>query len=767
MSERYRHLVIQRLERVNPRRRRNAPPVERPADPRAHADRLVHEVERAVEMPVSAAFDDRRLLKLRVEGIDPEDLEVIDGLQVVSQEGKKLIVLFATEEGLGEFRRRLAAIGAGERVTRQEILFAVKGVEGWSQDDRIGFALQREGRPAKERFIVDVELWALDRAPDRQQMMRAFEGWCAGQGAHIIDSVKQEAVILYRLRLTGPTLDALLLHRDVRLVDLPPRYQLDLRLVHVPLRVLPHVPPPPDGAPGVVILDSGLVSNHPLLGPAVGDAQSFIHGASSQDENGHGTAVAGLALYGDLWDCTERQEFIPRLRLFSGRVLTSDGEYDHRFIENQVIEAVKYFMENYGCRIFNLSIGDKRKPYNGGHVRGLAAVLDTLARQYGILFVVSAGNFEGFGDFPADWRRQYPDYLFCDEARIIDPATAVNVLTVGSLARADVGRSGQRFPLDPAYQPVSRPGQPSPFTRTGPGPRGAIKPEVVAYGGNYHIDARGGTVSEAGLGELTTRRDHHKNLFTVVSGTSYAAPQIAHLAGLLLREYPDAGPNLLRSLIVAHAQPPEPTMDLFSGSEDRLYKAVGYGMPDELATLYSLESKVTLLAEEAIRENEHHFYEIPLPQDFLSPPARRHRRITVALAHTPYVRRTRFDYCASRFSFRVIRRPSLEEVERVFRHTPRREREPNIPETGDFNPGATLRDKGTVQKASWDIQVLQRAHWEGNHLFVVVTRTVPAWAGGIVEEEPYALVIVIEDRSSQQVRYYTQIEQLLRIRLQV
>jgi hypothetical protein len=46
---------------------------------------------------VEPGFDPRRLLKLEVDGVEPNDLEAIGGLQIVSQEGKTLVVLFASE----------------------------------------------------------------------------------------------------------------------------------------------------------------------------------------------------------------------------------------------------------------------------------------------------------------------------------------------------------------------------------------------------------------------------------------------------------------------------------------------------------------------------------------------------------------------------------------------------------------------------------------------------------------------------------------------
>ncbi|MDA8335046.1 MAG: S8 family peptidase [Peptococcaceae bacterium] len=765
----YDHLPLPRLEPENPRRTGGGfPPVVPPSDPKGFAadisGQLAHAVERAqAEVP---GFDPRLLLKIRATGLNPGDIETIEGLSVVSQEGKNLVLLFAAAEGLNEFKHRLNQIAHGEVPTRKDIMYAVKGWDNWNKEDRAGPAILRHGLPDPEPFRVDVELWPLERRDERERMLAAFDGMCREKGLRQLDRLVQETIIMYRLEVSRIGLDFLLSYRDVRMIDLPPLYQLEVGLAHRSLRDLPQIPLLEGSAPGIAVLDSGLNTNHPLLGPAVGDAQSFLAGLGPEDENGHGTMVAGLALYGDVEEHLRAGRFTPGLRLFSGRI-TDASNYSPGFLENHVIDAVDYFSTHYGCRVFNLSIGDVNKPYKGGHVRGLAAVLDVLARRYNVLFVVSAGNFWGADGCPGDWRADYPHYLLTGEARIIDPAPALNVLTVGSLAKFERPRLGQRFPDDVNYQPVARNDQPSPFTRCGPGPGGAIKPEVVEYGGNFAVDLRvqGNLMPNDLLGELSTSHDFAGGrLFAVDAGTSMAAPKIAHLAGRLLKSYPHAGANLLRALIVAHANITDATSELFQ-DKAKAIQTVGYGRPDWDTAIHSLDFLVTLYCEEKIRGETHHFYEIPLPEDFFGGRPRRKRFITVALAHMPVVRRTRIEYKGSTISFRVVKAPKVETILPIFRHTSKEEREDLLPELSNFRPTPTIRNKGTVQAATCQIGQVDR-RWGDNRLFVVVTRLVEPWAKTIFEEEDYALVLVLGDES-EQVRYYSQIRQLLRPRVRL
>ncbi|MBN1610907.1 MAG: S8 family peptidase [Polyangiaceae bacterium] len=768
-SNRFLHLRLARLEPVNPRRTRPRPRRSTPSDPRAHAKRLEAELERSISaaQQFEAGFDPRLLLKLEVDGLDPDQLQSIDGLQVVSQEDKQIVVLFATAGGLGEFKHRLDLLARGERPTRQDVLLAVRGVDSWTAEDRKGPALRLEGVPDTGEVTLDVELWPLDHHPNRASMLDAFGRWCGGAGFRIVDTVKQEAIIIYRLRGDVRGLERLLLHRDVRTVDLPPRIQLSVQDLSLDVGRIPEAPAPLPDAPGVVVLDSGLVSSHPLLAAAVGDAQSFIPEFGPGDDCGHGTAVAGLALYGDVAACVEQRRFVPTLRLFSGRITDREGENNTGFVQNHITNAVEYFVENYGCRVFNLSVADMRRPYTGGHVRGLAVLLDTLARTHRVLFVVATGNYLGAappGKGPPKWKTAYPRYLLeRDEARLLDPAPALNVLTVGSLARYERPRSAQRHSDDPAYQPVARTRQPSPFSASGLGPLGAVKPDLVEYGGNYAVDLRDTSESPARnalLGEPSLAHDFATSgrLLSDQSGTSFAAPKVAWLAAQLLREYRNASANLLRALIVAHARCPEECRALNLGRED-LWRLVGYGMPDPDASSYSTEHRVCLIAEERIEEDQHQFYEVPLPADFLRL-GRCDRLVTVALAHTPLVRTTRADYRASRLGFRLVAASSLDQVVTVFRKTKKEDRESLIKELRPPSVGSTLRNKGTAQAACYSVKSLDAAT-ATKKLFVVVTRDVPSWGRGLVAKEDYAIVVALEERAEQQVRYYTQVQRLI------
>lgn len=771
MTSSYPHLPLQREEPVTEKRPGNyySPPP--PSDPAAHGRALGSQLQKTIQQTEQdlGGFDDRKLFRFQVEkGFSPDELKKISPeIEFVSQEDDEIVVAFVSQSALQWFEARLASIARGEYVTNKQVYYALQGMSGWTSDDRTGWSLKQEGFPKTETFYLDLELWPIeDNARERQLLWSKFESWLKENDIESPDSVKQPGLTIYRVRCNHAQAEKLLRHRDIRIVDLPPRFGMDIKHLGLDIQQFPTTPSPLPSAPGVVVLDSGLATGHPLLGSAVGDAQSFLPGHIAADENGHGTHVAGIALYGEMTKSIEAGSFIPELRLFSGRVLDKDAN-NNGLIENHVDAAVRYFVGQYNCRIFNFSYGDRRKPYFGGHVRGLAYTLDCLSRELGILFIVSAGNVLPSHLDGLDWKQDYPQYLVHDDWSIIDPATALNALTVGSLARWEVSLNALRHTQDPSELPIAKTNQPSPFTRHGPTVGGAIKPELVAFGGNWALNIRSGVnhILEQGLGELSTNLEFAQGrLFGVKCGTSFAAPHITHLAGKILSEHPEASANLLRALLVNHAVIPNASSKIFD-VEDSIRKVLGYGQVDTRALLKSLENEVTLITEGQIENKRHHFYEVVVPDDFISP-GRRVREISIGLAYMPPVRSTRVSYNAMRLNYRLVAAPDLDHVVKMFNKATSEENYEKIPELTGASVGLKHRSRGTVQSAMWQFkQVNRNSKLKTEKLFVVVTRNDHPW--GEVDTktaEEYSLVVCLRDRENQQAKLYSQIQNRLQQR---
>lgn len=725
----YEHLRFRReLALTDRHKKRDKRPRFRPIDPREFGSKLLRDFGAARQRAALedlGGYDERILFKIQLrEGATVPELDLIPGVQLVSQEDKFVVLAFADKSGLATFESRLTHLAREGKATRAEILYALQSFDHWTSEDRKGAALKQYDFPDATSFMLDVELWPQERLDKREAMLSAFLAWLRTQGMKRLDDLKQPSLVMVRVACNREQAENLLLrHRDVRTVDLPPRTGVTVQLLRTDINLLPTPPPPPDNAPGIGVLDAGLTSNHPLLAPAVGDAQGYLSPQRNSHDgppHWHGTFVAGLALYGDVAECLRRGSFVPQLRLFAGKVFEDDGHDHAEFVEKAVEEAVRELHNQYGCRIFNLSYGDLNKVYDGRHVRGLAYTIDRLTRELGVLFIVPTGNLLSH-ELPAEPRKHYPDYLLDDSARLLDPAPALNAVTVGGLALHTATRESQRHPTTIEDHCLAKKDEPFPLGRSGPSIIGAIKPDLVEHAGNLALMRSGGRTRSDGLGLISTCGDFAGGRpFSEDIGTSYAAPQVAHHAARLLKELPDAPANLLRALLAANARWPLPCVDLLNpnGKADgksRLLRLVGYGRIDEDTLYRSVDQAVTLLAEDQIANDKCHFYELPIPASFWSS-GKRLREITVALAYSPDVRTTRLDYKMSKLWFTLVTASDLNEVERAFQ----RNREEGMGERGT-NRWLTNNERkaGTLQTSRWNFKMPLR---DGERVFVVVMR---------------------------------------------
>lgn len=459
---------------------------------------------------------------------------------------------------------------------------------------------------------------------------------------------------------------------------------------------------------------------------------------------------------------------MPQLTLYSARVLNDQCQFDDEYlITSQMRDAIRYFRDTYGCKVFNISLGDDRLPYRGGKVGPWASILDTLARELNVVIVVSAGNYThdpGEGNSPDVHVQDYPRYVLYDEARVIEPATGAIVLTVGALAHAANVPSGSAD--DVSLQPIALESQPSPFTRSGPGLGGAIKPELCEFGGNCAYDGTIRTVRK-NLHELSVvslNREYVTRLFTTDVGTSFAAPRVAHAAARLLETYPDASANLIRAFLAASASVPEPSLRALKPlGEEAVLRVCGYGRPDLEYAQASDENRVVLYADSELAFDNFHIYEIPIPGELIN--SKETRSITVTLAFDPPVRHSRFDYLGVKMSFRLIRGKTLEDIAEAFRQRARNEEAVDRLSSTRYDcgmiPKSGVREGSTLQRATFSMRKTLPPEYGDTYYLVV--RCERKWAKDEHAPQRYAVVVVI--KHSAHVNIYNRIRDRLVIRL--
>ena len=411
-----------------------------------------------------------------------------------------------------------------------------------------------------------------------------------------------------------------------------------------------------------------------------------------------------------------------------------------------------------GCRIFNISLGDRRKVYSGAKVGTWTAVLDELARELDVLFVISAGNYEHIARrTPEEHLTDYPRYLLEPLSRIVEPATAACALSVGAVASA--AAVPDPLPGDVALRPIAAMGEPAPFTRAGFGVAEALKPDLCDDGGNHFYDGATQGVRRRPQSEiLTTSPRYIERLFTTEIGTSYAAPLVAHKAAIVRRAMPEASSNLVRALLVNSARVPEPARTrLRNLGNDAVLRLCGFGIANAALAVSSDRNRVVLYADDEIGMDKFFVYEIPIPAEYAETSGDRH--IKISLAFDPPTRHTRLAYLGVEMSFRLVRGKTLEEVQEHYRRRNVTEERP-IPDMASkynvsFDSGPNFRERGTLQSATFTIK--QNPAAEYGNTYHLVVRCERQWFP--VEEAMQRFAVVVELGHSEDIDIYERIRE--------
>jgi hypothetical protein len=627
-------------------------------------------------------------------------------------------VLFATDSKLTEFKKRLALYRqpVPEDQKGQSHAGFIEPIEEITERkpaDRIGAVLKAQGYDSPMSFLagttytLDIELY---RPTDDwiDVFYNRVEKIITDAGGTVLSHYRSPSVLLMRVEAGGAVVRSLLSTPEVLDVDLPPRPDLEpISLVDVQIAHQPQIQPAPQGAGVIGVVDSGLTSAHPLLTGSVAGAFGVPNSFGSSDSFGHGTPVSGIACFGDLRPMVQANNFVARFRIASARVLKDNGEFDKNvLVPLQMATAIRRLHGEFGCKVINISLCDPTR-LAGLKPSTWAATLDELARELDIVIVVAAGNRRDLKDsMEPDLDRlvdHYPQYLLAEENRILEPATAANVLSIGSISAGN----GLQASDDVSVRPIAELHQPSPFSRVGPGVSDIVKPDFVDFGGTCVFDGalqrllKGDDRVEAGI--VSTNATYLQGLLTSGCGTSFAAPLVAHKAALLRETFPNASANLVRALLALGSGIPETAaLRMTSFDKDNVPRVMGHGLPDVERSMFSDDGRVVLYDQAEIGVDHFLIYELPIPIEFQT--TKGVRRIDVALAFDPPTRRTRLDYLGHTMSFDVYRGMALDDVFDVCRKFLKSEGPP--PKVaGKFRcalePSITRRGASTLQRATY------------------------------------------------------------------
>ena len=495
-------------------------------------------------------------------------------------------------------------------------------------------------------------------------------------------------------------------------------------------------------AGAVCVLDTGLMSGHPLLRASVDRTLSVLDGVRPSDEHGHGTSMAGLALFADLNRDLLGSGLVPlRHRIESVKIIRQGVDTDNDPEMYGVITAAaaaSVETEQSRRRVFSMAVTVDDPDGSDGRPTSYSASLDALAFGTDIarsadgiellgepdpraarLFVVSAGNVQhGF---------QVNHLDVCDLSRVQNPAQAWNALTVGASTELVTPPA---VPMFSGWRAVAPAGELSPFSRTSLnfGRSWPVKPDIVLEGGNLLIDPSDSQFDEHDDVALVTTSNAPFRLLTTANATSAATAQAARLAAVAIDCYPDLWPETVRGLLV-HAAEWTPAMRVrFDGARTKgarlqLLRRYGWGVPTEERVLSSAASSVTLMLQDeflpfelsssGISMRAFRLHELPWPREQLRDLFGATVRLRVTLSYfvepNPSSRgwQGRYRYASHGLRFDV-KRPTetLEDFQQRLSNAAAREEGDDAPQSETsaddrWYIGSRLRNSGSMHADLW------------------------------------------------------------------
>ncbi|MBL7694839.1 MAG: S8 family peptidase [Ferruginibacter sp.] len=399
-------------------------------------------------------------------------------------------------------------------------------------------------------------------------------------------------------------------------------------------------------APKVCVIDSGIMEGHRLLAPAIDTAnsKSYVNGEGPADlveGGGHGTRVAGAILYPSGISGNGNVQlpcWIQNAKVLNQRTLLPNSLFPPQLMRQIVHDYLP-------TKIYNLSI-TSFTPCRLNHMSLWAASIDKLTWEHDIIFVIAVGNLlkrginakPGIVDF-LNKGLNYPDYLLSESfCRIANPSQSSFSLSVGSVT---IGEFEDDYRISFAKSSGLGVG-PSPFSRTGLGLWGMIKPDVVEFGGDLvrekqqnpniieHADTSPHLVKSIRTSNDATGKDR--------VGTSFAAPKVSHIVASLQENFSTQNSLFYRGLVIHSARLPDYA---FNNPNVDYLRHFGYGIPNLNRALDNTQKRITLYTNGLINAKHADIYSLIIPREINNPGADFDVLVELTLSYKAEPRRTR------------------------------------------------------------------------------------------------------------------------------
>lgn len=523
-----------------------------------------------------------------------------------------------------------------------------------------------------------------------------------------------------------------------------------------------------DSNSAICLLDTGLNGSHPLIAPAIKNSitvQAVNDSWEATDHMGHGTEMAGVALYNNLKDkLIDPKGLVINHKIESVKILPPKGANPvelYGAITEQAV-ALAEIANPTADRTLCMAVTSPCYNTEDGSPTSWSAAVDSItsgANENGEkrLFFISAGNI-----FPEELTSTgYPDSNILHGVE--NPGQSWNAITVGAIAN-DIQISDISYKH---FRPVADVGQLSPYSSTSVtwSNKWPVKPEILLDGGNMATNGTDYTECED-LSLLTT---YHKPLirsFSTIWGTSSATAQASWMAAQIYAEYPGIWPETVRALLVHSASWTESMYKQFCKEDTKtkgrkqLLRTCGYGIPDLSKAIQCVNNSVNLIIQGELQPftknhmNEMHLHDIPWPKEVLQSLGEAKATIRVTLSYfiepgpgeVGWKDKYRYPSCGLRFD--VIN--SNETVEDFKKRINVKMRGDDIKDSGDGSSrdwylGVGNRDVGSIHSDFCDDLAVNLC--DAN--YVAVYPVIGWWRershlGKYNEKVRYALVLSIE-----------------------
>ncbi len=395
-----------------------------------------------------------------------------------------------------------------------------------------------------------------------------------------------------------------------------------------------HLLQPDDDSVAICLLDSGVAQIHPLITPALELADMHTcnpaWGVNANNACGHGTKMAGLALYSDLFDALQTLQPIQLShRLESVKILPPMGQNEPELygaITEQAI-ALPEIQHPKRSRVFCMAVTSEDSSPNTGSPSSWSAAIDKLCfgdDEFRRLIIISGGNIRQ-DILPSDYLN------INDVSPIENPCQSWNSLVVGAYTEK-VNITDSTFT---GWQPLAPAGDLSPRSRTSVSwsNQWPIRPDVVFEGGNLASDGENPAIYMDDLCLLTTHHRPNLRVFDRMGDTSSATALASYMAAQIMSKYPSYNPETIRALMVHSAEWTPLMQKSFKNvnrkSEMRTFlRRYGYGVPDLNRALQSANNDLTLIVEDdlqpfrldddnIIKTRYMKFHQLPWPREEL------------------------------------------------------------------------------------------------------------------------------------------------------